>query len=210
MSRLSRVFILMLLSLSLPVFSAELQVYELQVNPELKGEFERSLPEFLAYSPDGKCLLHTRGFSSAESYMNKLDRALAGKEMAINPARVTVMEKARERSLRESIQKDDRIPQDQKEVVLQSMLAKINSREPACTDPMEFYQKLLQHPGGRQFSLGELPEGKAVFIEYYADWCAPCKKQEKVIRQYALERGDEFVLLKVERDKVKLYGLPAP
>lgn len=32
----------------------------------------------------------------------------------------------------------------------------------------------------------------------------PVKKQERALERYALQRGDDFVLLKVEPDKAKL------
>ncbi len=42
--------------------------------------------------------------------------------------------------------------------------------------------------------------GKAVLIDFYADWCGPCKMLSPVIEQIAKER-DDIKVVKIDVDK---------
>ncbi len=37
--------------------------------------------------------------------------------------------------------------------------------------------------------------------DFYADWCGPCKTQDTILEEIEGERGDEFVLEKVNVDE---------
>lgn len=47
-----------------------------------------------------------------------------------------------------------------------------------------------------------------VFVEYWADWCAPCHQQKRAVAQYFAENPDKKILwLYVRRDPTLLPGL---
>lgn len=42
---------------------------------------------------------------------------------------------------------------------------------------------------------------KPLIVEYYADWCHPCKMMEMVLAQIDAEYGDTLMIAKVDVDK---------
>ena len=44
-------------------------------------------------------------------------------------------------------------------------------------------------------------EQRLVVVEFYADWCLPCKKFSPIAERVANRHGDKMVLLKVDIDK---------
>lgn len=42
---------------------------------------------------------------------------------------------------------------------------------------------------------------KPVFIDFYADWCGPCKSFSKIVEQLKDEMGDKVRVLKIDVDK---------
>jgi len=44
-------------------------------------------------------------------------------------------------------------------------------------------------------------EEKPVLVDFYADWCGPCKMVSPVIKQIAGEYKDKLITIKIDTDK---------
>ena len=42
---------------------------------------------------------------------------------------------------------------------------------------------------------------KPVLVDFYADWCAPCKMMPPILREVKDELGDQVTIIKVDVDK---------
>ena len=67
---------------------------------------------------------------------------------------------------------------------------------------MEQYQKLIK-------------SDKKVLIDFYAEWCGPCKKMAPYMEKMKEELKDELVIIKIDADKnqelaqkLQIQGLP--
>ncbi len=48
-----------------------------------------------------------------------------------------------------------------------------------------------------------LASGKSVLIDFYADWCAPCKKMEPYLRELSSEMAGKLVIVRIDADANK-------
>jgi thioredoxin len=48
-----------------------------------------------------------------------------------------------------------------------------------------------------------LASGKVVLIDFYADWCAPCKKMEPYLRELSSEMAGRLVIVRIDADANK-------
>ena len=60
-----------------------------------------------------------------------------------------------------------------------------------------------------------LDSDKLVLVDFYADWCAPCKKMEPYLKKIAEEMGDKVSLVRIDADEnaglcksLNVLGLP--
>lgn len=44
---------------------------------------------------------------------------------------------------------------------------------------------------------GETP----VLVDFYADWCAPCKMMPPILKQLKSEMGDRIIIIKIDTEK---------
>lgn len=85
------------------------------------------------------------------------------------------------------------------------------------------FEKIIEMPGGMlEWRMQSLPEAKLtsmekgmdleqyhalinsdklVLVDFYADWCAPCKKMEPYLNQIAAEMPDKVTLVRIDVDK---------
>jgi thiol-disulfide isomerase/thioredoxin len=49
-----------------------------------------------------------------------------------------------------------------------------------------------------------------IFVQYWAEWCEPCKEQMQLVDSFIQENSEVNILwLLVERDPTQMDGLPA-
>ena len=61
----------------------------------------------------------------------------------------------------------------------------------------EFNKKVYDTNSRRWSYLGDKP----AVVDFYADWCGPCKELAPILEEIANEKGDEVVFYKVDIDK---------
>ena len=44
---------------------------------------------------------------------------------------------------------------------------------------------------------GETP----VLVDFYADWCAPCKMMSPILKELKKKMGDDIIILKIDAEK---------
>lgn len=58
----------------------------------------------------------------------------------------------------------------------------------------------MNDKAGERFS--DIIKGsKPVLVDFYADWCGPCKMMAPVIQEFSREMGDKVRILKVDVDR---------
>ncbi|MGL6159138.1 hypothetical protein [Microbulbifer sp.] len=197
-------WLVLAVSIALSACSGELDKRELRLKADFSEDFDRGLPEFLVFNPEGECVYHSLGFSTEEHFLEELDVVLAGGRIERSPVDSPEKRRLLELAVRKAVYENTSIPPEQKESTIRTSLRESMNPEPSCTHELEYYLGRFEEPDGGDFSLESLPGGKSVFIEFYADRCLPCKRQERALERYSPKGGNEFVLLKVERDKTKL------
>lgn len=75
----------------------------------------------------------------------------------------------------------------------------------------DFIEKIYDYPShlGEWNYLGDKP----AIIDFYADWCAPCKLVSPILEELAIEYVDQVYFYKINTDKEKelanLFGIKA-
>ncbi len=99
------------------------------------------------------------------------------------------------------------------------------SRSAGAADRMrkEGFENIIELPGGMMdWRANNLPEAaaktrgagmslaqyeasvnsdKLVLVDFYADWCAPCKKMKPYLEKIAVEMADKVILLRIDADE---------
>jgi thioredoxin len=63
-----------------------------------------------------------------------------------------------------------------------------------------FKKNIFNYEPGKAW---ENTSGKPVIIDFYADWCVPCKKMSPIVEELAKEYDGKIVFYKVDIDKEK-------
>lgn len=182
-------------------FGGELKKFELEVKPELSEEFQKPLPEFIAYAPDGSCLMHSRGFSTQEHFLAEIAKVMDGENMIRPAPPITEEVKAQ---IRAAVEQSDQIPEEFKEQAYENSLAQIANPPAQCDKSLDELMGLYRNVDNSAFKAKKVNRDQMVFIEYHAEWCVPCRKQELALEHFAKTVRSDFSLLKVERDIKKV------
>ena len=73
-----------------------------------------------------------------------------------------------------------------------------------CTSSISQHLSLIQDLNGQPIDPSILEKEKFTIIEYWADWCLPCKQQRKALDKLIDEHNLEVNFLHVERDGKKI------
>ncbi|HOV10549.1 MAG TPA: thioredoxin domain-containing protein [Bacteroidales bacterium] len=69
--------------------------------------------------------------------------------------------------------------------------------KPIKIDESTFRAKVFDYTSGKNFKyLGEKP----CIIDFYADWCAPCRKLSPILEEVAEEYGEKLIVYKINTD----------
>ena len=59
------------------------------------------------------------------------------------------------------------------------------------------------HVGANDFEKEVLEESKTVLVDFYADWCGPCKMMSPLVEKLAEELGDTVKVCKINVDEAQ-------
>ena len=94
--------------------------------------------------------------------------------------------------------------------ILQNETNKINSQENVITDNQEEENIVIINVGSENFEAEVLKSEQTVLIDFYADWCGPCKMLSRVVEQFASE-NENIKVVKInvddEQDLAIDYGV---
>lgn len=83
--------------------------------------------------------------------------------------------------------------------VLQKETEKINSPENTILDNKEEEKDMVISVNSENFETEVLKSEKTVLIDFYADWCGPCKMLSPIVEQFASE-NENVKVVKVNVD----------
>lgn len=196
-----RITILLLAFTSGVLQAGTLEQKDVVVDASLTHEFKKPLPELIVFNSQYECVMHTKGFNSDQQFFKELDIVMAGGKViqqSLNNADANV-----EAAVRKAIMDNESIPAEMKEQVIANSLKEMANPFSACGDSLAEVLATLLDEKGNKLELAMLPKNKTVVVEYFADWCVPCRAQEKALKLYAEQSTGDFYLLKVERDATK-------
>lgn len=190
---------------SLSEAQANTNPIELQVKPSLKEEFNKPVPELYVYSAQNNCLLHSFGFATEGILSAQLDAKLLPKKQS----QYLPNGKTRQEFLAQLSEKNPAIaqlPEDQQQAIIDSAaksMGAVMSQQYACSVAAEPLQIQLQNIDASPLAEDFFAKPKTVIYEYSAEWCLPCKQQEKFLRAYIAENKLDILWLKIDRDATR-------
>ena len=74
----------------------------------------------------------------------------------------------------------------------------------------------MQTATNKRESFGEIINGQVpVLVDFYADWCAPCRMMKPILEELHRRMGDKLRILKIDTDKspaiaekLQIHGIP--
>ena len=194
-----------LFSFSFSAAQASSNPIELQVNASLKEEFNKPVPELYVYSAQNHCLLHSLGFATEGILSAQLDaQLLPQKQSQYLPNGQTRQEFLAQ--LSEKHPAIRQLPENQQQELIDAAVKSLNaamSQQYACAGDAKDLQTQLQNMDGSPLAVDFFAQAKTVIYEYSAEWCLPCKEQEKFLQAYIAENKLDVLWLKIDRDAAR-------
>lgn len=187
--------------------------YELQIDKKWTAELRRPLPEMLIFDKDRQCIYYSAGFGedSFAKEMSDIFRTTREDDFNVEDFEGTYPEVAQ--NIRNAITKnlasfDADAQQDAYEEALANVAHQMSANETItrspCTSSISQHLSLIQDLNGQPIDPSILEKEKFTIIEYWADWCLPCKQQRKALDKLIDEHNLEVNFLHVERDGKKI------
>ncbi|MGN0920359.1 MAG: thioredoxin domain-containing protein [Cellvibrio sp.] len=187
--------------------------YELQVDPKWTFELRRPLPEILIFNKDKQCVYYSTGFFK-DTFANDLKHIFQKTQIdefdikSFESEHPDHAKRIREAVLKNLTDHDSEAQQDAYEEALESIASQMERAKLAshtsCSSSISQHLSLLQDLNGNPISWDILEKETFTIIEYWADWCLPCKQQREVIDAFIKEHDVKVTFLHVERDANKL------
>jgi hypothetical protein len=169
-------------------------------------DFKRPLPELLIFNQMGNCIYQTFGFSDENLFFRSLDDVFNTQKTHKKTDKENLVIKIDREGFKKNFLKENphvkSLPLADQEKIINGVLDKtlgLNTCELKLPDVAGKLVELTNKP----FAIGSLPSSDFTIMEYSAEWCVPCKVQEKALVKYFKTRKIHASWLIVERDAQK-------
>jgi hypothetical protein len=169
-------------------------------------DFNSPLPELLIFNRVGNCVYRAFGFSDENLFFRGLDDVFNSKKNDEKTDKENLIIKIDPESFKKSLLNANpdlqSLPLADQEKIINSILVKTLGYNSCELKLLNIATKFVEQTK-KPFAVELLPLSSFTIVEYSAEWCAPCKVQEKALSKYLETRKIDVNWLVVERDAQK-------